>query len=129
MAAGKCSIAGALGSLEKQLDRADAVAVPAAKALGLNGVEANLGALVAALKGSGSVDLKVASADAIGEILGRASSCSDEVGQALGDILGSDSDMQIRLAVAGAIGKAKVDDARRAMLLGALKKVGSPAAN
>jgi hypothetical protein len=70
-----------------------------------------------------------ASADAIGEILGRASSCSDEVGQALGDILGSDSDMQIRLAVAGAIGKAKVDDARRASLLGALKKVGSPAAN
>ena len=129
MAAGKCSIKGALGSLEKQLDRADSVSVPAAKALGLNGEEANLGALVAAMKGSGSVELKVASADAIGEILGRASSCSDEVGQALGDVLGSDADMQIRLAVAGAIGKAKVDDARRALLLGALKKVGSPAAN
>jgi alkylhydroperoxidase family enzyme len=129
MAAGKCSIAGALGSLEKQLDRADAVAVPAAKALGLNGTDSNLAALVTTLKGSGSSELKIASAEAIGDILGRANSCSDEVAQALADILGSDAEMPIRLAVAGAVGKAKLDSARRAALFGSLKKVGAPAAN
>jgi HEAT repeat protein len=130
MAAGKCSIQGAIGSLEKQLDRADAVAVPAARAMGFSGADANLGALVAALKGSGSTELKVAAADAIGDILGRSSvGCTDEVGRALAETLGGDADLQIRIAVAGAIGKAKIDDARRAMLFGAIKKIGSPAAN
>lgn len=128
LAEGKSNIQLALGSLEKQLDRADAVAVPAAKALGLSGGDAQLGALVAALQGSGSVELKVASAESIGQILGRASACSDEVGAALGAVLAdAATDVQIRTAVAAALGKAKVDDARRALLFGAMKKVGSPA--
>lgn len=129
MAAGKCSIQGALGSLEKQLDRADAVAVPAAKALGLNGMDSNLPALIAALKGSGSSDLKVASAEAIGDILGRSATCGEDVAQALAEVLGSDGEMQIRLAVAGAVGKAKLDAATRAKLFGSIKKIGAPAAN
>ncbi len=129
MAAGKCSITGALGSLDRQLDRGDSVAVPAAKALGLNGAEGNLAALVAALKGSGSVELKVASAESIGDILGRAATCSDDIAQALADVLGSDAGMQIRLAVAGAVGKAKLDAARRAQLFSSIKKIGTPVAN
>ena len=112
---------------QKQLDRADAVAVPAAKSLGISGAEAQLPALLEALKGGGSVELKVASADSIGQILGRAAVCSDEVGSGLGEVLSSDAPIQIRIAVAAAIGKAKVDDARRALLMSALKKIGSPA--
>ena len=127
LAEGKAPIQLALGSLEKQLDRADAVAVPAAKSLGISGAEAQLPALLEALKGGGSVELKVASADSIGQILGRAAVCSDEVGSGLGEVLSSDAPIQIRIAVAAAIGKAKVDDARRALLMSALKKIGSPA--
>ncbi|MEQ1631332.1 MAG: HEAT repeat domain-containing protein [Planctomycetota bacterium] len=128
LAEGKASIGLALGSLEKQLDRADAVAVPAAQSLGISGGEAQLAALVEALRGTGSVDLKVAAADSIGQILGRAETCSDEVGRGLAEVLqAGDADIRIRMAAAAALGKAKVDDARRALLMGAMKKIGSPA--
>lgn len=129
MAAGKSGIAMALGSLQAQLNRTDAVAVPAARALGLSGTPAQLDALLAALQGSGSVDLKVAAADAIGMILGRASDCPAAVADGLGAVLGSDADLKVRTATAAALGKAKIDDARKAKLLESLKKVGSPAAS
>lgn len=125
MAAGKCDIRGALVSLQAQLDRGDAVSVPAAQAIGVAGSAAQLPALMAALQGSGSNDLKVAVATAMGEILGRSGPCADEIGAGLAAVLESDADIQVRLAVAAALGKAKTDDARRALLLQGLKKVGS----
>ncbi len=129
MAAGKSGIALALGSLAAQLTRSDAVAVPAAHALGLSGSGAQLEALLSALQGAGSVELKVAVAEAIGMILGRADSCSDALADGLGAVLASDADTKVRMAVAGALGKAKIDDARKAKLLQSLKKVATPASS
>src|SRR5690606_37418379 len=83
MASKKASIDGALESLALQLNRNDAVAVPAAKAIGLAGGGAQLDALVGALEGAGSNDLKVAAAGAIGDILARAAGCPDAVLEAL----------------------------------------------
>ncbi|MGE3174725.1 MAG: HEAT repeat domain-containing protein [Planctomycetota bacterium] len=127
MAAGKSGIAMALQSLAAQLNRADAVAVPAAKALGLSGTMAQVDALLGALQGSGSADLKVAAANAIGMILGRSGPCPDMVADGLAAVLGGDAEVSVRTAVAAALGKAKLDDARKANLLGSLRKIGSPA--
>jgi hypothetical protein len=129
LASGKSAIGGALGSLAAQLNRGDSVSVPAAKALGLSGNQAQLQALLAALAGGGSVDLKVAVANAIGQILGRADACPAPISEGLMGVLNSDADVKIRIAAAAALGKAKLDDASKAKLLDSMKKIGSvPAA-
>jgi HEAT repeat protein len=129
LASGKSAIGGALGSLAAQLNRGDSVSVPAAKALGLSGNQAQLQALLAALAGGGSVDLKVAVANAIGQILGRADACPAPISEGLMGVLNSDADVKIRVAAAAALGKAKLDDASKAKLLDSMKKIGSvPAA-
>jgi hypothetical protein len=123
VAANKGAITGALASLGKQLNRADAVAVPAAKALGLGGSLAEMEALVGALGGSGSLDLKKAAATAIGNVLARASECPDSVSDALAAVLASDADVSLRTAAAAALGKAKLDAAKKAELQKKLARV------
>ena len=125
VATGKLDITAALGSLAAQLNRADAIAVPAAKALGLGGSGVQLDALLGALTGSGSVDLKVAVASAIGQILGRSGACPPAVASGLLAVLSSDADVKVRSAAAAALGKAKLDDGSKAKLLNSLKKIGS----
>lgn len=125
MAAGKTPIRGALTSLAAQLDRGDAIAVPAAKALGISGTTAELDALLAALSGSGSNELKVAVANAMGSILGRADSCPEQVCEGLLAVLNSDADVTVRAAAAAALGKAKIEEGRKAKILQSLQKVGS----
>ncbi len=127
MASAKSGIGGALGSLAAQLDRADAVAVPAAKALGMAGGEAEVGALVAALGGGGSLELKCAAAEAIGAILARTGAVPAGAIEGLGAVLHSDADLKLRTACAVAIGKARISDADKARLLDSLRKVGGKA--
>lgn len=107
MANGKSDIGGALAALAGQLDRADAVSVPAAKAIGLAGGEAALPALSAALAGGGSVDLKRAAATAIGNILGRGANGGDAVA-ALRTALEGATDAGLRIDLGAALGKAKL---------------------
>jgi HEAT repeat protein len=128
LAAGKSNIKNALVSLAGQLNRGDSIAVPAAKALGLSGGEPQLDALLMALSGSGSVDLKVAAAGALGQILGRAKTCPKPVAEGLMTALNSDADVKVRSAAAAALGKAKVDPAEKAKLLDSMKKIGVAAA-
>ncbi len=127
MAAKKTNIGGALANLALQLNRGDAVAVPAARAIGLSGSAAQLGDLVAALTGSGSVDLKKAAAGAIGDILARTDSCPRDVAEALTGVLSSDADASLRRAAAAAMSKAKVDGATKAQVLEKIEKVAAGA--
>lgn len=123
----KSSIDGALPNLSNQLNRGDAVAVPAARALGLAGGADQLSGLAAVVSGGGSVDLKVAAATAIGNILARLDSCPDDVAAALVAVLGSDADVGLRTAAAVALGKGKVSAEKRAELERLLRRVASSA--
>jgi len=124
MAAGKTVIGGAVTQLAAQLDRGDSVAVPAAEALGLSGSPAQLDALLAALGGSGSDGLKVAAANAMGMILGRMADCPPQIAEGLAAAIASDAAVSVRLAVAGALGKARIDAGSKARLLDSLKQIG-----
>lgn len=119
----KAKIDGALSSLALQLNRADAVAVPAAQAIGLAGGDAQLDALVAALTSAGSNELKVAAANAIGEILGRSAGCPDSVLEALVGAVKAGGEVNVRAAAASALSRAKVDVAKKSMLQKQLSKV------
>lgn len=124
----KTGIDAALPSLGKQLNRGDNVAIPAAKSLGLAGGVAQLGDLVPALSGAGSVDLKKAVAEAIGNILGRLDHCPPDAATALAAVVSSDADVGLRTVAATAIGKAKLDNHQKAELQKKLSRVaGAPA--
>lgn len=124
IASQKGDISGAIGNIAKQLNRGDAVAVPAAKALGLSGSAGELPALVAAL-GAGSLDLKKASAEAIGRVLGRMSDCPEDVSAALIEAMKADADVGLRQAIAIALGKAKMAADKKASLIESLKRIAS----
>ncbi|MCK5941719.1 MAG: hypothetical protein KAI24_07115 [Planctomycetes bacterium] len=124
LASRKANIAPAIENLTLQLNRADNVAVPAAKAIGLSGGEAQLTALLGALE-NGSDELKKASATAIGNILGRMSSCPDNVALGLMAALDAASDTSLRTAIAAALGKAKVDAAKKLELMKKLARIAS----
>lgn len=126
VAAKKGNIAGALDNLAKQLNRADAVSVPAAKSLGLAGTPAQFGALVAAMK-DGSADLKKSAAEAIGQIMVRAEACPAEVVDALLAVVTSEGDVALRTAAAVALGKAKLEPAKAAEVQQKLHKVAATA--
>jgi len=91
-------------ALAGQLDRADAVSVAAAKALGLGGGEGALAALAGALAGGGSIDLKRATATAIGNILARGGK-SDEAVAALRAAMDTATDTGLRVDLGAALGK------------------------
>jgi hypothetical protein len=121
IAANQGAIGTALDSLCKQLNRSDAVAIPAAKAIGFGGGAGELTALVAVLAGGGSVDLKKAAADASGSILGRLGTCTDDVCAALFAAIDGATDAGLRLSLATALSKANLPAEKRAELL---KKLG-----
>lgn len=123
LAARKADISGALSNLALQLtNRPDDVTVPAAKAIGLAGTAAELPALVAALT-DGSDALKKAAAEAIGNVLGRMTSCPDDVAMALTTAIEGSGDVELRTAVAIAIGKAKLPTDKKLELLKKLGRV------
>lgn len=123
LAARKADISGALSNLALQLsNRPDDVTVPAAKAIGLAGTAAELPALVAALTG-GSDALKKAAAEAIGNVLGRMATCPDDVAVALIGAIEGSGDVELRTAVAIAIGKAKLSTDKKLELMKKLGRV------
>ena len=111
LAEGDTDVSGALASLSGQLNRAESVAIPAARTIGESGVIDNVAALEGALTSdSASVDLKVAAADAIGSILGRAGQMPEGLFDRLLAIAAdADSDIALRSAVANALGRASLD--------------------
>ena len=128
MASNKAGIGGALANLALQLNRNDSVSVPAAKSIGLAGSAAELPALVAALGGSGSVELKKAAAEAIGLVVHRAGSCSDDVAAALIAALDGNTDIGLRTSIAIALGKASLDPVKKSELLKKLGRIATGAA-
>lgn len=98
-------ISGATKNLAGQLNRDDAIAIPAAKALETSGTTADLEALVAAVSGSGSVELKKAAANAAGAILNRAGNAPNGTVEKLVAAM-EGADAGLRTAIAGALGRA-----------------------
>ena len=96
--------------------------MPAAHALGLSGGEAQLGALMGALE-NGSDDLKKASAMAMGNILGRMSNCPDNVALGLMAAMDAATDVELRTAIAMALGKAKITDQQKLQLIEKLGRI------
>ncbi|MCA8973417.1 MAG: HEAT repeat domain-containing protein [Planctomycetes bacterium] len=123
VAAGKGSVAAALGNLGLQLNgRSDAIAVPAAETLGIAGDASQIDALVGALQ-SGSDALKVASADALGRILQRSGTCPEGAFAALEEAVKGGGAVELRLAAAIALGKAKLDATQRAAVQSKLHRI------
>ncbi|MBL8723756.1 MAG: HEAT repeat domain-containing protein [Planctomycetes bacterium] len=122
LAAKKAKIDSAVDSLAKQLNRGDAVAVPAARALGHSGTAAQFDALLAALKG-GSAEVKKAAAEALGGIMARGAACTPEVFEGLLGAVAADAEVGLRTAAAVALGKAKLEPAKAAELHHKLMKV------
>ncbi|MCA8944521.1 MAG: hypothetical protein KDB80_18315, partial [Planctomycetes bacterium] len=120
----KIDVSGAVGSLEAQLDRDDAVAIPAAKALGSGGNPGSLNALGAVLAGEGSLDLKIASARAMGMILGRESSvptqCFDQMIAIASDV---NAEPALRTAVVTALGAGSLAPGERLKLAETLRTI------
>ena len=123
VAANKGALGSALGSLVAQLNRGDAVSVPAAKALGFAGGAPELAALCAALAGSGSVDLKKAAAESCGNILARMGACPDDVCASLVAALDAANDSGLRTALATALGKSKLPAGKQAEILKKLARI------
>lgn len=128
LAAANVDVSGATTQLGAQLDRSDDIAIPAAGALGAGGSLADLGALAGAVMGDGSLELKIACANAAGDILGRADSVPADVFEGMAALAAdADADMALRTAVVTAIGKGKLAPGERlklAELLGTIAKAG-----
>ncbi len=127
LAAGKANVGGALANVQKQLDRADALAVPAAKTLGLAGGAAELGELTKALAGSSDA-VKVAAADAIGQILSRVDGCPEDVVAGLMAAVQGGGSVELRTAAAMALGKAKLEAQKKGEVQMKLRKIAGVAA-
>ena len=112
IAAGKGSVAAAIANLSSQLNRGDSVAVPAARTIGISGGPGEVDALTGALTG-GSDAVKVASAEALGQILGRLESCPANAMAALVAAVQGDGSVALRTAAAMALGKAKLDGSQK----------------
>jgi HEAT repeat protein len=123
IAENKGGIGNALANLGSQLNRGDAVAVPAAKAMGYAGGAGEVTALVAAIGGSGSVDLKKAAAESVGNILGRLGTIGDDVFTALTTALDAATDTGLRQALVTALGKANLQAEQRGALLKKLSRI------
>lgn len=122
MAANGSSVSAALTNLAAQLDRGDAVAVPAAKALGLAGTADQLDAVRGALV-NGSDAVKVAAADAMAGILGRMDSAPEAAIEALLATVQGDGSADLRGAAARALGRAKLSGREKADVQQKLRKI------
>lgn len=120
----KIDVSGAVASLEGQLNRDDAVAIPAANALGSGGNASSLKALGAALGGEGSLELKVAAARAMGMILGREASvpteCFDQMIAIASD---KNADAGLRTAVVTALSSGSLAPGERLKLAETLRTI------
>ncbi len=116
----KVGIDGSIATIADQLTRTDAVAIPAAQAIGFGGNTSSLSVLIEVIGGDdASLDLKVACADAAGRILVRAQELPAEAVSKLMGMLG-DADAKLRMALAAALGKAKLDPVQSLQLIEAL---------
>lgn len=108
-----------------QLDRDEAVAIPAARALGAGATLAQAPALVRALgKEDASLEFQVAVCDALGGILARADIVPSNVLEALTKIAANaELDLELRQAAADALGRGKIDAHTRLMLAEVLKAI------
>ncbi|MEM7201605.1 MAG: HEAT repeat domain-containing protein [Planctomycetota bacterium] len=122
LAANNVNVGGALGDLAGQLGRTDAIAIPVAMALGSGGTEAQIGALLEAIQGAdASVELKVACADAIGDVLARSGGVAPDLFQALLAVAQTGGDAALRSAAVRALAKGNLDPASSLELLEALR--------
>lgn len=122
------ALAPVVGNVSAQLGRADAVSIPAARALGFGGGVGELPALSTALAGSGSLELKKAVAEAIGNICRRQGSCPDDVATALMTALDGSQDAGLRTAIGVALSKCALAPQKYAELLKKLNRIVAPAA-
>jgi hypothetical protein len=122
------AIAPVVANVAAQLGRADAVSVPAAKALGHGGGAGELPALSTALGGAGSVELKKAVAEAIGNICRRLGNCPDDVATALATALDGATDIGLRTTIGVALSKCALSPAKYSELLKKLNRIAAPAA-
>jgi HEAT repeat protein len=122
LAAGNGNIAGAIANLERQLDRGDGVAVPAANTLGIAGSQAQLDALIGAARKAGE-NVQVAALGAIGRILGRMEACPKEAYDTLLAAVLGEGSIELRAAAAAALGRARLDPARRAEVQQKLRRI------
>ncbi|GAB4148488.1 MAG: hypothetical protein Fur0037_16810 [Planctomycetota bacterium] len=120
---GRADIGGALVSLAAQLNRADAIAIPAARALSFSGGTAQLDPLLQAVTGGGSDDLKCAAAYAIGSILARTGESPAKIVEGLSAVVHSDQSIAVRTAAATALGRAHLADGDKARLIDSLRKI------
>ncbi len=122
LAARRVNVTSALENLAGQLGRTDNVAIPAATALGEGGGAAEVAPLLAALQNDeASLDLKVASANAVGQILGRVGTIDEGMFDQMLAIATSDADATLRAAVVRALGKAKLSPEAKLKLIEALQ--------
>jgi HEAT repeat protein len=122
LASADVAIGAAAGSLARQLDREDAVAIPAAQALRAGGSADQIAALQAAvLSDEASLELKVAAAEAIGGIVARTGAKPAGMFDSLILIVeDSSQDIGLRRAVVEALGKAPLAPGERARLVDVL---------
>lgn len=114
-------VGSALDNLSSQLNRDDAVAIPAARAVGYGGSIGQVPALLDTIeRGDASVDLKVAAAQAAGDIFARSGMLDRALFDRLLKVLKSDADAQVRQEVARALGKAKLASDAELELIDAL---------
>lgn len=119
LAQNRVNIAGAVKAIASQLGRDDSVAIPVANAIGEGG--SSIDALVGAITGGGSLDLKKASAGAAGKVLGRIKAITASQFGALKKIAADGSaDAGLRAAITAALGKADLSPAQRLELAQAL---------
>ena len=120
----KINVSGAVQSLQAQLGREDSVSIPAAKALGAGGNVTSLGALGETLGGEGSLELKVASARAMGMILGRESSVPTQCFEQM-IAIASDANAEpaLRTAVVTALGSGSLAPGERLKLAETLRTI------
>ena len=118
-------VSAAAPNLGKQLNRADSVSVPAAKALAVCGSAEEVPALVDAVTGAGSNDLKVAAARSLGAVLQRCGGAPADVVEKLTAALAG-ADVELRSAIVGALGRAGLASGDQLKLMDALNGKTSP---
>lgn len=119
LAHGGSNLGGVVGELTRPLAyRSDEVVIPTLAALGAAGSGAELAAMAGVVANTDRSDaVRAAAADAMGEVIGRTGAGADAVA-ALMAVLGTNgTPLEVRAAVARAVGRADLSAAERQMLL------------
>ncbi len=129
LAMANVNVVAAAESLQAQLDRDDAVAIPSAAALGVGGTLDSVGKLSGLVTGDkASAELKVAAAQAIGGILARSSSVPDGIFDALLVLARDEAQpLPLREAIVSSLGRGKLAPGARSQLAAALAIVAQAA--